>query len=207
LGFGKDDDLGRDELDDRLARECSSFSALPSLIHKKIIEHARYIYTLQHSPSSPSPSSAESDSESWDSDSDAYATHSHSRKRRVAKPKKRMSLLTGQYYSVPHPPPHSHSHSHSSHLENENNANGIGNGNGNGKSSARRRFFQSGATWDVGVERVLVGSGMPIPSVRVVDVGRVMEGGGGVGVGTEGVDEGWDGQEGEGEEGSMVVDT
>jgi histone deacetylase 1/2 len=197
LGFGKDDDLGRDELDDRLARECSSFSALPSLIHKKIIEHARYIYTLQHSPSSPSPSSAESDSESWDSDSDAYATHSHSRKRRVAKPKKRMSLLTGQYYSVPHPPPHSHPHSHS-HLEN-----GIG--NGNGKNSARRRFFQSGARWDVGVESVLVGSGMPIPSVRVVDVGRVMEGG--VGVGTEGVDEGWDGQEGEGEEGSMVVDT
>jgi len=99
--------------------------------------------------------------------------------------------LTGQYYSVPHPP--------HSHLEN-------GNANANGKTSARRKFFQSGARWDVGVERVLVGSGMPIPSVKVVDVGRVMEGGG-----MEGVDElgfeGWDGQEGEGEEGSMVVDT
>ena len=100
-----------------------------------------------------------------------------------------MSLLTGQYYTIPHP----------SHLENANT---------NGKTSTRRKFFQSGARWDVEVERVLVGSGIPIPSVRVVDVGRVMEGGGVEGVPDELGVEGWDnGQEGEGEEGSMVVDT
>ena len=65
----------------------------------------------------------------------------------------------------------------------------IGVGNANRKNSARRKFFQSEARWDVGVERA---------SVRVVDVGRFMEAGG-----MEGVDElgfeGWDnGQEGEG---------
>ena len=39
LGFGKDDDLGRDELDDRLARELLSFpsiSSLPSLTQKNL---------------------------------------------------------------------------------------------------------------------------------------------------------------------------
>ena len=55
---------------------------------------------------------------------------------------------------------------------------------------------------------MLVGSGIPIPSVRVVDVGRVMEGGGVEGVPDElGVEGSDNGQEGEGEEGSMVVDT
>lgn len=180
LGFGKDDGVGRDELDDRLARKQLSATRLSDVIDRKHIEHARYIYNLQENADAPS---SESEEDSWDSD-DSGASWRKPVGRRVNKQhaaasnKKRMSLLTGQYYDVPV------------------HENGFGHyecGMAPVKST-RRRFFQSGARWDEGFERVLVGKS-PVP--RALNLGQVMENGGQM---MEGTDEDW-------EDGSMAVDS
>ncbi|KIM38720.1 hypothetical protein M413DRAFT_447667 [Hebeloma cylindrosporum] len=82
LGFGKDDEEARDELDERLA------------------QHTRYLYDLQEDIHS----SEESDA--WDSDESASNARrggrsvSSSRETAASGRKKRISLLTGQYFDV-----------------------------------------------------------------------------------------------------------
>ncbi|KAF8975988.1 hypothetical protein BDQ17DRAFT_1441288 [Cyathus striatus] len=145
LGFAPvDEQVPRDDLDEKLA------------------QHARYVYNLQESDtlSSSSPSSSEDE---WDSDSSTS-----SRRRRVnaasasafkSTPRKRMSLLTGQYYDVP---VHEAGYEHFDY----------------GKGG-RRRFFQSSARWDEDFKQVLVGKMGDSPGLpRGMDLGRLMERGG-----------------------------
>ncbi|KAF8179244.1 histone deacetylase RPD3 [Pholiota molesta] len=102
LGFGRDEEEGRDELDERLA------------------QHSRYLYHLQESDTTTDESEG---GESWDSDDSSTSATNHSSWRRGsssqraasvtrrrerypseplhAEPKRRMSLLTGKYYDVP----------------------------------------------------------------------------------------------------------
>jgi len=92
LGFGNDDEEGRDELDSRLA------------------QHARYVYDLQESDST---SETSDDDNSWDSDESTTSRRprdSRPRKHpRAAPSRTRMSLLTGQYFDVP---VHEHGYGH-----------------------------------------------------------------------------------------------
>ncbi|KAF8885808.1 histone deacetylase RPD3 [Infundibulicybe gibba] len=118
LGFGKDEEEGRDSLDERLA------------------QHARYVYNLQESDT-PSEFSEE---ESWDSDESTSSRRRRNPRTRRALAKKRMSLLTGQYFDVP---VHEQGFGHFDY------------GAPPGKA-AKRKFFQSGARWDEAFERVLV---------------------------------------------------
>ncbi|KAH6902820.1 histone deacetylase RPD3 [Coprinopsis sp. MPI-PUGE-AT-0042] len=112
LGFGIDDGRPRDDLDERLA------------------QHARYIYALQDSADAPS-----SDSEEPSDDSDESSANAWRQRTR-----RRMSLITNQYYDIPfhengfcHPEPHTH---HS--------------------KTTRRRFFQNGSkVEDNGVDQAM----------------------------------------------------
>jgi len=117
LGFGKDEEEGRDSLDASVA------------------QHARFVYNLQetdtHSDDSDNP-----DVYRWDSD-DSVASSSR-RRRHAPKPsKKRMSILTNQYYDIP---------SYENGFEYA-----IA-----GKPESRRRFFQSVARWDARYQQVVV---------------------------------------------------
>ncbi|RDB19796.1 Histone deacetylase Rpd3 [Hypsizygus marmoreus] len=89
LGFGKDDEESRDELDERLA------------------QHARYVYDLQDSDAS---SETSDDQESWDSD-ESLSNRRRNPRRHGKGPssRTRMSLLTGRYFDVP---THEHGYSH-----------------------------------------------------------------------------------------------
>ncbi|KAF5333220.1 hypothetical protein D9611_002826 [Ephemerocybe angulata] len=126
FSFGKDDGKPRDELDARLA------------------QHARYIYSLQESAEAPSSESEESESESED---DNWDQRVGSNRRRVnrSSTKKRMSLLTGQYFDV------SAENGFYSHC---NGLNGYGLG-APPQKHARRRFFQAGPNWEEEVESVI----------------------------------------------------
>ncbi|KAF9255973.1 histone deacetylase RPD3 [Marasmius fiardii PR-910] len=118
LGFGKDDNEKRDELDERLA------------------QHARYVYHLQESDTTSSSSSSDEEEESvYDSDESNTSRGSRSGLRQ------RMSLLTGQYYDIP---VQEEGYEHYETI-------------GAPGKSAKRRFFQSHATWDETYRKVLVG--------------------------------------------------
>ncbi|ESK86297.1 histone deacetylase rpd3 [Moniliophthora roreri MCA 2997] len=129
LGFGKDDQESRDELDERLA------------------QHARYVYRLQESDTSSS-SSSEDDEEIYNSDESGTSRGSRrglrsqaNRPSHVDMTRKRISLLTGQYYDIPI---HEEGYDHFEDI-------------GLSGKLAKRRFFQSEATWDDTYRKVLVG--------------------------------------------------
>jgi len=117
LGFGKDEEEGRDSLDASVA------------------QHARFVYNLQetdtHSDDSDDP-----DVYRWDSD-DSVASSSRRRRYAPKASKKRMSILTNQYYDIP---------SYENGFEYA-----IA-----GKPESRRRFFQSVARWDARYQEVVV---------------------------------------------------
>jgi len=177
LGFGKDEEEGRDELDERLARKHSlSSSFIPPNHHLSETEHVRYIYNLQESDTPEI--SDDQDSSRWDSDestsSRRHATHRYVRKAS----KKRMSILAGQYFDVP---THEHGFSH------------YECGAAPGKTG-KRRFFQSAVRWDEAYERVLLGRDGVFAAPRSFGVGDAGERGGGD-EGGDDVDDGWDDME------------
>ncbi|KAF5387974.1 hypothetical protein D9615_000857 [Tricholomella constricta] len=93
LGFGRDEEEGRDELDLQLA------------------QRARYVYDLQESDS---PSETSDDDNSWDSDESLSSRRYDTRRYPKTSPSRgaRMSLLTGQYFDVPS---HEHGYGHFEH--------------------------------------------------------------------------------------------
>ncbi|KJA29569.1 hypothetical protein HYPSUDRAFT_31491 [Hypholoma sublateritium FD-334 SS-4] len=132
LGFGKDGDEGRDELDDRLA------------------QHARYLYNLQDSESTV-------DSEEFDSSDSGASTSTANHWRRTpyrsssvsrinkqhsnfpytsAIERKRMSIVTGKYYEIPI---QEHGFGH------------YDFGAVPTKGSIKRRFFQNTAWEEIGI--------------------------------------------------------
>ncbi|KAG2013083.1 histone deacetylase RPD3 [Coprinopsis cinerea AmutBmut pab1-1] len=154
LGFGIDDGQPRDDLDERLA------------------QHARYIYNLQESAEAPS-----SDSEEGSSDSDdSSASHwNRQRSRRIGTGKKRMSLLTNQYYDIPHEYGFS-PHDYHGHLS----------------KTTRRRFFQGGSRWDENVEQVINNRMQSVNDYPRHSLSATMERGGSWGD-RGGEDDDWDG--------------
>ncbi|KAH9482165.1 histone deacetylase (class I) Clr6 [Psilocybe cubensis] len=99
LGFGRDDEAGRDELDEKLA------------------QHARYLYNLQETDTTTDESE---ESDFWDSDESSTSANWRNGSRRSGSvsrvngrhsslqpqyradaEKRRMSLLTGKYYDIP----------------------------------------------------------------------------------------------------------
>lgn len=141
LGFGKDEE-GRDELDERVA------------------QHARYLYNLQESDT---PSDYSDDS--WDSDESALTRRRASRRRtKHTSTRKRMSLLTGQYFDIP---THERGYIH------------FESGAAPGKV-AKRRFFQSSARWDDVAERVTLAKPVVSPIPPTINLGELMERGGSI---------------------------
>ncbi|TFK43975.1 histone deacetylase RPD3 [Crucibulum laeve] len=144
LGFGKDDEGSRDKLDERLA------------------QHSRYIYNLQESDTTSSDSDEQ---DSWDSDESTHNWQHSSRRvnkqHSASTNRKRMSLITNQYYDVP---VHDHSFSHFD-------AGALPTKGG------QRRFFQSDARWDENFEQIMVGKdASPLP--RSFSLAALMERGG-----------------------------
>ncbi|KAG6845536.1 hypothetical protein H0H87_007780 [Tephrocybe sp. NHM501043] len=152
--LGLDDDEPRDDLDERLARKFVVYSLNAS--SNICIEHMRYAYDLQESDS-PSETS---DDDSWDSDESLSSRRSRTRRFQKSSTQSRthMSLLTGQYFDVP---VQEQGYSHFEH------------GAVPGKT-AKRRFFQSAASWDETIEDVIIGKLSPFP----IQIGELMERGG-----------------------------
>lgn len=101
----------------------------------RIAEHSRYLYQLQE-PDTTTDESGGSDS--WDSDESATSTpggwqHHAQSASHLRSGRRRMSLLTGQYYDVP---THEHGYEHYDC--------GV-----SPVKSTKRRFFTNGA-WDEG---------------------------------------------------------
>ncbi|KAF7982642.1 hypothetical protein HWV62_27079 [Athelia sp. TMB] len=80
LGFGKDEEEGRDALDESVA------------------QHARLVYNLQEADLASDDSDAES--YRWDSD-DSMGSSSRRRRRHPRPGKKRMSIMNNQVYDIP----------------------------------------------------------------------------------------------------------
>ncbi|PFH47132.1 hypothetical protein AMATHDRAFT_68389 [Amanita thiersii Skay4041] len=160
LGF-KDEEHKRDNLDERLA------------------QHVRYVYDLQESDTT----SEDSDDDSWDSDDSEVSIRRRRSARHITKQptRKRMSLLTGQYFDVP-------SYEGFSHYE-------CG---APPSKAARRRFFQSSAQWDGNYGRVMLGQNgarvSPGPLGPQHALSALMERGGreAESPGPEDVDDDWD---------------
>jgi histone deacetylase 1/2 len=124
-------------------------------------EHARYLYNLQESDT---PSDY-SDDDSWDSDESALSRRRTSgRRTKHTSTRKRMSLLTGQYFDIP---THEHGYTH------------FESGAVPGKA-AKRRFFQSAARWDDVAERVTLAKLVVSPIPPGMTLGELMETGGSV---------------------------
>jgi histone deacetylase 1/2 len=111
-------------------------------------EHARFVYNLQQADTSDSD---DLDSSRWDSDESTSTRRTHYRRNYIPKStnKRRMSLLSGQYFDVP---VHDQGYGHYEH--------------GAPTKAGKRRFFKSEARWDEVFERVLVAkqgitNGMP----------------------------------------------
>jgi len=141
LGVSRDDEQDVDELDEKLA------------------QHARFVYDLQEGLASDA-----SDDEPFSDESSSSRRVGRSRTRRhVRSGKKRMSIVTSQYFDVPRLEEGSH---------------GFFDMCGGDQRSVlpkgpsyKRRFFQSAARWDPQMERVLLetdGLAMPRPSVSDV---------------------------------------
>ncbi|KAG6917569.1 hypothetical protein DXG01_002038 [Tephrocybe rancida] len=158
LGFRNDEMERRDDLDIKLA------------------QHARYVYDLQESDT---PSDTSDEEKSWDSDSD---------ESRPQNPKKRMSILTGQYIETPVYDP-AQAHGYEQAVAPHGYPYGYG-GYSYGFAefdmhgamygqNAKRRFFQSGARWDETVEHVVAKryGASPLPRSTGA-VSRMMENGG-----------------------------
>jgi len=173
LGFGKDDEEARDEIDERLARmriNPTSLALLTMEFFFFVSEHTRYVYNLQESTTINSSD----ESSDWDSDESASNAGWQQRRGRsvsssqgttAKERKKRMSLLTGQYFDVVD---HHHHHHHDLDL----------------KSGAKRKFFQSaelGTEWEdmCGVDGVVASRmGMINGKYGAADLSVLMERGG-----------------------------
>ncbi|KAJ2936299.1 hypothetical protein H1R20_g796, partial [Candolleomyces eurysporus] len=129
FGYGKDDGKPRDELDARLA------------------QHARYIFSLQESAEAPSSDSEEESSESEDDSSLLHWQQQRADSRRRvnrSSTKKRMSMVTNQYFEVSSEDNGFYSHCSGLH--------GLGLG-APPQRNDKRRFFQGG--WEEEIERVI----------------------------------------------------
>ena len=181
LGFGKDKQEGRDELDKNLAREFWHPSLSPgSRSHLSLTEHAKYVYNLQDTDTTTDESEG---SDSWDSDGSTSSAnnwrrgpyrsssvsrvngrHNGQQPHYNSKEKRRMSLLTGKYFDIP---------SYESGFEHyECGAVPV--------KSTRRRFFQSGdGKWDdLNAVDSAVNTGKEGHQVRLQDLAGLMERGG-----------------------------
>jgi histone deacetylase 1/2 len=153
LGFGKDEEEGRDSLDTSLARE-SHYATLPCSHADSLaifLEHARFVYNLQdgetHSDDSDDP-----DNYRWDSDDSLVSSSRRRRRRHAPKPhKKRMSILTNHYFDIPS---YENGFEYSIH----------------GKPESRRRFFQTVARWDARAQKVVIPNpnALPSPDLRLI---------------------------------------
>ncbi|KAF8871390.1 hypothetical protein CPB84DRAFT_1800914 [Gymnopilus junonius] len=200
LGFSKDDESAKDELD------------------KELAQHVQYVYDLQTGDTTTDESS-ESD-HSWDSD-DSLSSGSNTRWRqgtrspRLSSPsatrvngrngaskRKRMSLLTGQYFDIPL------QENGYEHYDPCAPPDGDGDRDAAGNSSVKRRFFMSlppESGWDslaggggYGVDDIVSMRRGIINGYGHYDFGSFVNGGAGVDV--EGDDDADDDDEG------MVVD-
>ncbi|RDX48309.1 histone deacetylase RPD3 [Lentinus brumalis] len=119
-------------------------------LDKELAQHARFVYNLQESMAQP-----ESESESEGEESEAPTTRTRSRSRRaqshnVRSGKKRMSLLTGEYYDDPRLE------------ERENGYYDLGCGHEPWANSdsvtrgTRRHFFGGAARWDSALQQVIL---------------------------------------------------
>jgi histone deacetylase 1/2 len=172
LGFGKDEEEGRDELDERLAREPHSILAAHSSNPITRIEHARYVYNLEESESI-SEELEDGESSRWDSD-DSSSTRRNGTRRRYNEraSKKVMSIITNQYFDAPGQDSVCAQYEF---------------GPVSGKTG-KRRFFQSGARWDEAYERVFQGRGELMKVPGSMTLSALMENGGV----DANVDEDWD---------------
>ena len=107
---------------------------LYAIFIEECIEHTRLVYNLQESETSEV---SDLDSSKEDSDN---STATRRRRQYIKASKKRMSLLTGQYFDVPS---QEERYGHYEH--------------GAPSKSSRRRFFASLARWDPRAEKVFVG--------------------------------------------------
>ncbi|KAH9949034.1 histone deacetylase RPD3 [Amylocystis lapponica] len=123
LGLGRDQDKP-DELDERLA------------------QHTRFVYRLQETTASD-----ESDEDMYSDDS--LSSRRHGSRRHVRSNKKRMSVLTNQFFDVPRADDIYHDLGCGG-------DHGAGAGAGAKGVASKRRFFQSKARWDTRSERVLI---------------------------------------------------
>ena len=227
LGFGRDEEEGRDELDERVARQYFLTSKhliqlTVFLLKKKklYLEHTRYVYKMQDTDTTTEDSEG---SDSWDSDESSSSqnnwrrgpyrsssasringryTQQHQHQYTSTAERKRMSLITGKYYDIPI---HENGFSH------------FDGSTSIGKQPTKRRFFPDGPGKfdDVGicvvdasvnariVGRNMVGAegfGNRYGHVMVPEFARIMERGGGGGVGGGGGLDGY-GEDGEPDEG------
>ncbi|KAI0361912.1 histone deacetylase RPD3 [Trametes cingulata] len=135
-------------------------------LDETLAQHAKFVYNLQEK-------AAQSDSDSeYDSDTSLARTRSRGHSRNVRGGKKRMSLLTGEYYDVPR-------------LEEGGNGYydlGCGHEpwalNDLPALGTKRRFFQSASRWDPALERVLAERERAGARNGRVDVGALMVNGG-----------------------------
>ncbi|KAG6841214.1 hypothetical protein C0991_000660 [Blastosporella zonata] len=138
----------------------------------KLAQHARYVYDLQESDT-PSDTS---DEKSWDSDSDEL------------RPKKRMSILTGQHIETPvYDPAQTHGYEptvtpHGYPYGYGGYSYGFAEFDMHGAmytQNAKRRFFQGGTRWDETIDHVVAKRYGTLPLPRSTGVlGRMMENGG-----------------------------
>lgn len=108
-----------------------------------LLEHARFVYNLQEGDTH-SEDSDDTDNYRWDSD-DSLVSSSR-RRRHAPKPhRKRMSILTNQYFDIP-----SYENGFEYSIP--------------GKPDSQRRFFQSVARWDARTQMVVIPRRDVLPS-------------------------------------------
>ena len=202
LGFGRDEEEGRDELDERVARQYFLYvkTLLQLTLKKMYLEHTRYVYKMQDTDTTTEDSEG---SDSWDSDESSssqnnwrrgpYRSSSSSRingrftqhqpQYTSTAERKRMSLLTGKYYDIP---------IHENGFSHFDGSTSIGK-----QPTTKRRFFPDvpGKVWDdvgvcvvdasvnarmVGRNIVGEGYGNGYGYAMVPELARIMERGGGL---------------------------
>jgi histone deacetylase 1/2 len=146
LGFSVDEEA-KDELDERLARKRTVVFYEAPRDPFLFPERMRFVYNLQRSQSSD-PSDLDSSGEDSD-DSIGRRRHHYNKPH-----KKRMSLLTGQYYEIP---AHDQAYGHYNYC--------------GPRKSLRRHYFRSAARWDPESRKALIGGpGLPntaVPQLKV----------------------------------------
>jgi histone deacetylase 1/2 len=129
LGFLKEDEAGKDDLDERLARKFHTAITIHAFTPIPSQEHFRYVYDFQATDTSTS--SSEED-EFWDSEDESTSTRStrlQKRKYNGSVNRRRVSILTNQYFDLPYDIPYQC-------------------GPALAGKNPRRRFFNTEARWD-----------------------------------------------------------